>query len=70
LCDGETTVPEMVAAASELFAAASVELLKRDVLGVLRQLTDAGLVEWVLPSEAAELEVVSFPEAGDENFRA
>jgi pyrroloquinoline quinone biosynthesis protein D len=59
LCDGETTVPEMIAAASELFAAAAVEQLKNDVVGVLQQLTSAGLVDWVTPSEACELEIVT-----------
>lgn len=58
LCDGDTTVPEMVAAVSDLFAAASVEQLQRDVVGVLRQLTTAGLVEWVVPSEAIDVDVV------------
>jgi hypothetical protein len=44
LCDGSTTVGEMVDAASELFAAPP-EQLRHDVTGALQRLTDAHLIE-------------------------
>lgn len=43
LCDGSTAVHEMVAAASELFAA-SPESLEHDVLAALHELAQDGLV--------------------------
>jgi hypothetical protein len=44
LCDGSTTVGEMVDAASELFAAPP-EQLRHDVTVALQHLTDAHLIE-------------------------
>lgn len=52
LCDGETTVQEMVAAAADLFAAAD-DRLHEDIQRVLAELTEAGLLEWTPTSGAA-----------------
>lgn len=51
LCDGETTVEEMIAAACDLFEA-DPDVVRRDVLTVVTQLTDAELLMWVGPDEA------------------
>jgi hypothetical protein len=44
LCDGTTTVGEMVEAASELFAAPP-DVLRHDVTAALQLLTDAHLIQ-------------------------
>ncbi len=49
LCDGETTVEEMVDASAELFDAPE-ETISHDVQKILRKLDRSGLIEWVDPS--------------------
>ena len=49
LCDGETTVDEMVGASAELFDAPA-ETIAHDVEKILRKLHRAGLIDWVEPS--------------------
>lgn len=50
LCDGETTVEEMVTALCELFAA-DPEVVKRDVLAVFESFTAERLLDWIDPQD-------------------
>lgn len=45
LCDGETTLQEMVSALSELFSA-DPQRIRQDVIDVLSELEQAQLLEW------------------------
>lgn len=45
LCDGETTVTEMVEASQELFDAPG-EVIAADVRAILDELDRAGLIDW------------------------
>jgi coenzyme PQQ synthesis protein D (PqqD) len=45
LCDGQTTLGEMVTAITDFFAAEPV-VIHRDVEGALQQLVEAGVVLW------------------------
>lgn len=48
LCDGETTVSEMVAAACSLFEG-DEDAVRRDIEGALALFTQAGLLVWEPP---------------------